>query len=241
MNLTTISSRIGNTVRALLQRHGSFSNLPAEAKALFRKHQSKDAEGRVPREVPGSAAFVSPPALAAPEVTLAGAVRMLGFGAAEPPPPTLTAFRDQVRARISARTSDKIAELGFPGAVPALSARADSELAVHDSPAARLAVLAAELGCGVDDLRKEHGEATRQRIEARVAELAMTGVAGLGIAASALPPCVGDSMAGGDELEEIQQQLGSERDPVKAGQLAAKANALRDRKWSNLPARGSTS
>jgi hypothetical protein len=98
---------------------------------------------------------------------------------------------------------------------------------------AQLAVFGSALGLKAAETAGKSETDIRAAVDKRLALLAGEKIAELGFPENKLPASSQSSTAGtGDQLADLQAQLASEKDPKKAGELAAKANALRDAQWS---------
>lgn len=96
----------------------------------------------------------------------------------------------------------------------------------------QLTAFTSVLGLKADTLAGKSETDIRAAVDTRLGALAGEKIAELGFPESRLPASTQQGGSGaGDTLADIQAQLATERDPVKAGQLAAKANALRDKAW----------
>jgi hypothetical protein len=102
---------------------------------------------------------------------------------------------------------------------------------------AQLTVFGSALGMKADDVSGKSETEVRTAVEKRLGALAGEKIAELGFPENKLPASSssGNGNASGDTLEDLQSQLATEKDPKKAGELAAKANALRDQKWGIKP------
>lgn len=65
-------------------------------------------------------------------------------------------------------------------------------------------------------------------IQQKISDQALEQVAAIGVPVNQLPKQTNAENGGADTLEEIQAALKTEKDPLKAGQLAAKAKKLRE-------------
>lgn len=96
---------------------------------------------------------------------------------------------------------------------------------------AQVNAFAAFFGFSATDLAGKSGADVTALIDRRISEQAAEQVAALGVPPGKLPGKTGSDTGSGESLEELQAAMATERDPVKLGQLAAKANALRDKAW----------
>lgn len=135
-------------------------------------------------------------------------------------------------ARDEARAAQTAAETARTSAE---SARAAAEAGLATAQAS-LAAVATALGMKPEELSGKSAAEVQQAFSARIEARSGERLAELGFPAAGLPSAAQTgSAASGDELADIQEQLKTERDPVRAGQLAARANQLRDAKWGVAP------
>jgi hypothetical protein len=238
---TPILSRARKTFFALVSRiaKADFLGGPrpkptaeeSAAAAVVAAEQSAGSSPPAVRNAPTTPAAVGLPLSAtSPTAALAGICAVLAISPASGG--SLPAFRTAVRARIAARVTARLAELGFAGVVGGSTAPAPvpAESQVEDSPEARCRVLAAELGLAESALSASP-EAARAVVTSAIENRVMCRVAALGFPSGDLPSSFSAGDQSGEELEDIQTQLRTERDPARAGILAARANKLRDAKW----------
>ncbi|HSV73472.1 MAG TPA: hypothetical protein VLH79_06910 [Chthonomonadales bacterium] len=99
---------------------------------------------------------------------------------------------------------------------------------------AQLAVFGTALGIKTAELAGKSEADVRTAVEKRLGALAGEKIAELGFPENKLPASTqAGSSSTGDEYADLQAQLATERDPVKAGQIAARANKLRDQQWAS--------
>lgn len=98
---------------------------------------------------------------------------------------------------------------------------------------AALGIFATALGFKAEEMAGKSADDVKKALNARVETRSGERLAELGFPVSGLPASAETASAAGtgDALADIQAQLGTEKDPKKAGELAAKANALRDKQW----------
>lgn len=133
------------------------------------------------------------------------------------------------KERDDAKTAQAAAESAKTAAESAKTA-AETSLANANTA---LAAVATAVGVKVEEIAGKPAGDVQKVFTARIDARAGERLAELGFPTSGLPASAETAAAGnsGDDLADIQAQLKTERDPVKAGQLAAKANALRDKQW----------
>jgi hypothetical protein len=141
-------------------------------------------------------------------------------------------------ARAAGETAAGEAILKAAGLVPAEGkSAAETVKAALDSDVALLGIYSTGLAAaGITPKPAKEGAALtaddiKTAVEARASQKAAATVAATGHAPLAIAPTAGDEIPA--TLAEIQGQLATTRDPVKAGKLAAQANALRDKARAN--------
>ena len=135
----------------------------------------------------------------------------------------ITDLENQLAAGATAATQAAADLTAAQASVTILTTESEARLA-------SLTAFAAAVGLKLDDLSAATPEAAATAIQNAVAQHISAGVAQkqaeLGVPSAQLPA---QSATGATEtLEEVQSALLAETDPVKRGQLAARANKLRD-------------
>lgn len=95
----------------------------------------------------------------------------------------------------------------------------------------QLATFSAFFGLAAADLAGKKPAEVNALIQQKISAEAIERLAGAGAPAAGLPAPSSSPSASGDALEDIQAQMKTEKDPEKLGQLAKRANALRDKAW----------
>lgn len=103
------------------------------------------------------------------------------------------------------------------------------------SQAAQLSAFASFFGITAAELAGKPAADVTALIQQKISDQALEQVAAIGVPAASLPKQTNAENGGADTLEEIQAALATEKNPEKAGLLAAKANALRDKAWGVTP------
>ncbi len=111
------------------------------------------------------------------------------------------------------------------------SAKATAEASLADARAA-LSAVATAVGLKPAELAGKPAAEIQTAFNARIEARSGERLAEVGFPVGGLPPsaAAGSASGSGDELADVQEQLRTTKDPVQAGILAAKANALRDRR-----------
>jgi hypothetical protein len=129
---------------------------------------------------------------------------------------TITTERDTARADVTARDTTIAAHVA---SISALTAQ--------------VATFAAFFGLKPAELTGKDSAALTALLAEKVSAQAAEQLAGAGVPQAQLPK-VTQTEAAADTYDGIVAQMAAEKDPVKLGQLAAKANALRNAQWSAL-------
>jgi hypothetical protein len=183
------------------------------------------------------------PAPAAPAAPAAGAPAPAAPAAAAPAPAAPAADAPAAVPGVSARLAGAFASLqgGTPAVAAAelATARANLTQAQSDLTATRaslkstetaLASIAGFLGLKPAEVLGKTDTEIDTLCAAKLTAAATAQLAGRGFSPSTLPAASGGN--GGDTLADLQAAMAETKDPVRLGQLAAKANALRDGKPS---------
>lgn len=156
-------------------------------------------------------------------------------------PDSLKAFVDgKTGEATTAATNAAYAAILKDAGVAAVEGKpaAESIKAALAAKDAQLAIYTTGLtAAGVTPKPAKDGEAltaanVQAAVEARASQKGAAIAAATGHEAIAQAPAGSGANAESTNLEEIQAQIATTRDPVKAGQLAARANALRDKRWA---------
>jgi hypothetical protein len=133
----------------------------------------------------------------------------------------LTTERDQARADLAAaQTASATQATTLRAEITALTAQRDA--------------FAGFFGITVSDLAAKDTAGIAELLKTRISAEATEQIAALGQPMAALPKQTGGNGGGALEtLEDLHAQMREEKDLKKLGQLAAKANALRDKLWAN--------
>lgn len=112
------------------------------------------------------------------------------------------------------------------------SAKATAETNLANANTA-LANVATAVGVKVEDIAGKPADDVKKVFNARIEARSGERLAELGFPVGGLPASAetGSNGGSGDELADTQAELATTKDPKRAGQLAAKANKLRDQKW----------
>lgn len=102
----------------------------------------------------------------------------------------------------------------------------DAQLSTLNS---QLSGIAAHFGLKPAELAGKAAAEITALIDARINAAALDQVASMGLPTAALPAATTSTSA--QTLDDVQAELAACTDPVRAGQLAAQANDLRDRAW----------
>lgn len=130
----------------------------------------------------------------------------------------------QLSAAKVSSTSDTAALAGANAARGELDAKLTAALAV-------IGVVATALGLKAEDLAGKDVAAVQGIFNSKVTAAAGDKLAELGFPASGLPATAAEIDANtGDTLEDLRTQMSQTDDPAKAGELAAKARAAREKK-----------
>lgn len=103
-----------------------------------------------------------------------------------------------------------------------------------DVARAALASFATAVGVKPDDIAGKPADEVQRIFNARIEARSGERLAELGFPVSGLPVSAetASKSGSGDDYADLQAQLATEKDPAKAGELAARANKLRDQKWN---------
>lgn len=137
--------------------------------------------------------------------------------------------------RLQLRAGEQAMALGFPvsvNRVPVTKARPGG-LPSANTVEAKLAAVAAYFGLRPEQMAAMTYEERESAIAQRAWSPLINAVASCGVPASDLPSKTMDGESASDSIEELQQQMREEMDPVRLGKLAARANALRDKQWNS--------
>lgn len=101
------------------------------------------------------------------------------------------------------------------------------------SLSAQLGTFAAYFGLTVADLVGKDAATVTGLLATKISAEATEQIASLGVPVGQLPQqTAGNGGGAAETLEELQAQMKDEKDPKKLGQLAARANALREKLWA---------
>ena len=131
---------------------------------------------------------------------------------------TLTTERDQARAELATAQAAHAAAL------------ATAQAATAAATAQRDAI-AGYFGLAATDLAGLDAAAVGALLTKRVSADAAEKLAELGFPAAQIPAATTAAGSAADNLSDLHAQMREEKDPKKLGELAARANALRDKLW----------
>ncbi len=164
-----------------------------------------------PAAAPAAAAPVTTPAAAPAATPFAGLLATIGAGFRSRA--GLSTELTTARASIVALTRER--DEARAALAPEQTARAGLT--------AQLAAVCAFFGVKPESLAGQTADQLRATFETAIQTAANAQLASMGVSAVTLPA---PTAAGGESLEDVQAALAKEKDPVKAGLLAAKANKL---------------
>lgn len=195
---------------------------------------TKPASDATPAPAPAAAA----PAAEAKPKALSASDFMTKLTAAFSAKETLAKENAEQKKRIDALEKERDAATTAKTEAEAAKTSAESAKATAETNLANattaLAHVAAAVGVKVDEIAGKPADQVKQIFNARIETRSSERLAELGFPVSGLPASAetGSTSSTGDELADVQAQLAAEKDPKKAGVLAAKANKLRDAQWA---------
>jgi hypothetical protein len=206
---------------------------------LFRFGVVEDSAAGTAETKPGADAAPAPAADAKPKASLTASDFMAKLTAAFSAKETLAKENTELKTKLAAVEKARDEAKAAQAAAETAKAAAESAKAAADTSLANantaLANVATAVGVKPEEIAGKSAEDVQKVFNARIEARSGERLAELGFPVGGLPPSAesGSKGGSGDELADIQAELATTKDPKRAGELAARANKLRDAKWNS--------